>query len=182
MNNSHFCGKLREIYAAFGKGYPVAHISDAIFRRIDSLPDGFMDYALDRLENQPDMPRNMGYHLRHVLWPEYLEKHPELKTGDKMRRCNNCSPDLIGSFWAWDADGKRYCLKCACNSRPDMAHIQAWTPRMAVDAGMTLSDPGTGRAQDSAYLPPAARKAIGHTERPRASHIREVAYADAENW
>ena len=181
MNEFHFGNKLREICGAFGKPYPAKHVCDAIFRRVDSLPDGFMDYALERLENQPDIPKNMGFHLRHVLWPEYLEKHPGLKAKEQQRRCNNCSPDLDGFFWAWDADGKRYCLKCACNARPDMAHIQAWTRRQAVDAGMTLSGPSQA-GQKPAYLPPAARKAIGHTETPRTDHLREVAYADAENW
>lgn len=182
MNEYHFCGNLREIYAVFGKAYPAKHISDAIFRRVETMPDGFMDYALERLENQPDMPRNMGYHLRHVLWPEYLEKHPELRAGEGRRRCNNCSPDLLGFFWAWDVDGKRYCLKCACNDRPDVAHMQAWTPRMAVDADMTLSDPLTAGSENRAYLSPAVRTAIGHSEKPRAEHVREVTYADAENW
>ena len=182
MNNSYFCSRLRDIYATFARGYPAAGISEAIFRRVESMPDDFMDYALERLENQPDMPKNMGYHLRHVLWPEYLEKHPQLRATESSGRCNNCSPDLIGFLWAWDADGKRYCLKCACNSRPDLAHMQAWTPRMAVDAGLRLSDPATGTGTAQRYLPPAARKAIGHSEKPRTDHLREAVYGDAENW
>lgn len=182
MNKFHFSNKLRDIYAAFGKAYPAMHVAEAIFKRIESMPDGFMDYTLERLENQPDMPKNMGYHLRHVLWPEYLGKHPQLKAMESQERCNNCSPDLIGFFWAWDQDGKSYCLKCACNSRPDMAHMQAWTPRMAVDAGLRLNDPAADGQTGARYLPLSIRKAIGHDEKPRTDHAWEAAYADAENW
>lgn len=182
MNKFHFSDKLRGIYATFGKAYPAAPVAEAIFRRVEAMPDGFMDYALERLENQPDMPKNLGYHLRHVLWPEYLEKHPRLKATESQSRCNNCSPDMAGFFWAWEADGKCYCLKCACNSRPDLAHIQSWTPRMALDAGLRLSDPAADGRAAPRHLPPAARKAVGHSEKPRIEHLREAAYADAENW
>ncbi|MGE9985390.1 hypothetical protein [Desulfovibrio sp. SGI.169] len=182
MNKFHFSNKLRGIYAAFGKAYPGTSVAEAIFKRVESMPDGFMDYALERLENQPDMPKNLGYHLRHALWPEYLEKHPQLKATESQGGCHNCSPDMPGFFWAWEADGKRYCLKCACNPRSDLAHIQPWTPRMAVDAGLRLSDPAMDGHAAPRYLPPSARKALGHKETPRSDHLREAAYADAENW
>lgn len=182
MDKMHFSNCIARVFAAHGKTFPSTQIAAAIFARVDSLPDGFMPWAAGKLEDFDKLPTNLGRSLRRELWPEYLEKHPELKAKENRGRCNNCSPDLEGFFWAWDQDGKRYCLKCACNDRQEMAHWQSWTPRMAVDAGMTLSDPGAGRAQGTEYLPPTARKAIGHSEKPRADHVWEVAYANAENW
>lgn len=180
MNEIHFGEKLREIYGAFGKAYPAAHVCKSILKRVASLPDGFMDFALEQLENQPDMPKNLGHHLRHVLWPEYLDKNPGLRAPDAQHGCRQCSPDTPGFFWAYDGDGKRYTLKCSCNGRKDLEHIQAWTHAMVLDGGKYLADPTAPAALE--YLPPAARTAIGHTEPARPEHVREREYADTASW
>ena len=133
MNESYFYEKLRMIYGTFGKAFPAEHIRDAIFRRVEDLPDAFMDFALKRLENQESLPANLGMHLRQLLWPDYLEKHPRLKAKDKA--CPDCDPALPGLFWAWDAKGFRYRQKCACNHDPGFGHIQGLTRRQVEARG-----------------------------------------------
>ena len=180
MNEVIFAEKLRGICGAFGKPYPAKHVCHSIFKRVESLPDGFMDFAAERLENQPDLPKNLGYFLRHVLWPEYLDKNPGLRAPDAQHGCRQCSPDTPGFFWAYDGDGRRYSLKCSCNGSKAFEHVQAWTHAMVLDSGKYLTDPTAPEAPE--YLPPAARAAIGHSEKPRPSHAREREYAESGNW
>lgn len=181
MDKMHFSNCMAKVFAAHGKTFPRKEIADAIFFRVDGLPDEFMSWAAAQLEDFDKLPANLGRSLRRELWPEYLDKHPELRVHERQQRCNNCSPDLDGFFWAWNLDGTRYCLKCACNARPEMTHWQSWTPRMAVDAGLTLSEPEAA-ANRPRSLPSKAQSALGHSEPPRQEHLRERAYADAENW
>ena len=180
MNEIIFAEKLRSICGAFGKAYPAKHVCDSIFKRVESLPDGFMDYATERLENQPDLPRNLGYHLRHVLWPEYLEKNPGLRAPEETNGCKFCTPGMPGFFWAYESTGKRYMLKCCCNQRHDLEHMEGWTPAMAESRGLFLTDPTHRQGQQ--FMPAAARAAIGHSEKPRPAHVREREYADTASW
>ena len=182
MDKMYFSNCLSKVFSAHGKTFPAMQVAAAIFARVGSLPDDFMSWAVGRLEDYDKLPPNLGRELRRELWPDYLEKHPELKAAEQRRRCNTCSPDMAGFFRVWDQDGKSYCLKCACNDRPDLAHIPSWTPRMALDAGMTLSDPATDGRSAPRSLPPSMRAALGRSEEPRPGHVREVDYANATNW
>lgn len=180
MNEIHFGEKLRDICGAFGKAYPATHVCNSIFRRIKELPDGFMDYAAERLENQPDLPRNLGYHLRHVLWPEYLDKNPGLRAPEENKGCKFCAPGIPGFFWAYESNGKSYMLKCCCNQRRDLEHLEGWTPAMAEARGLLLVDPTHRQGQQ--HMPAAARAAIGYNEKPRPAHVREREYVGTASW
>ena len=150
MDNQQFGAWIRELYSIFGKNNPSEPIMSAIYRRVEHLPDDFLDYAMSRLEDSEKLPANLGRELYRVLWPEYLEKHPELRGQEASRQaCPSCSPDTPGFFWAWALNGHRYLLKCACNSRQDLAHLDAWTHERAMQAGLRLQDPCVRRSVES---------------------------------
>lgn len=179
MTEFVFCEKLREIYAVFGKPYPPKHVSDSIFRRVSSFPDGFMDYALTKIENQTDLPRNIGLYLCSDVWPEYRSKNPQVQA--RVYACRDCAPEMPGFFWAWDSTGYRMVCKCACNQDKRFESIQPWTRKQAQESGLLLADP-TATESEPQYLPPSAKKAIGHTEAPRRDHIAQREYSDADVW
>ena len=180
MNKEKFTAHLQSIYAAFGKAFPSNPVALSIWKRVQDLPDGFMEYAVGRFENSTSFPTNPGFELRRVLWPEYLDKNPHLRARESMHGCRQCSPDTPGFFWAYETNGKRYSLKCSCNGRKDFEHVQAWTHAMALDSGLYLHDPTAPEVPE--YLPPAARAAIGHTEQARPDHVRELEHAETARW
>lgn len=177
MDRQGFTYWLQRIYAAFGKT-PNAATMSAVFRRVDGLPDGFFEYAAERLEDRETLPGNLGRELRHVLWPEYLEKNPQLRA--RTVGCRDCDPEMPGFFWAWDATGYRLLCKCACNQDRRLENVQAWTRKQAQEAGLLLADPGVQAAPRT--LPAAARKALGHADQPRPEHVAQREYSNAGGW
>ena len=180
MDRQSFTYWLQRIYAAFGKT-PNAAAMSAVFRRVDGLPDGFFEYAAERLEDRETLPGNLGRELRHVLWPEYLEKHPERRA--RPAACRECDAATPGFFIAWDARGKSALFKCACNQDRRYADRQPWTHKQALEAGYSLTLPGVEDAPEkSCSLPSPARKALSHAEQPRPDHVAQREYSNAGGW
>lgn len=180
MDRQGFTYWLQRIYAAFGKT-PNAATMSAVFRRVDGLPDGFFEYAAERLEDRETLPVNLGRELRHALWSEYLEKHPERRATPTA--CRDCDAATPGFFIAWDAKGKSWFFKCACNEDRHYENRQPWTRKQALEAGYSLTLPDVVDAPEKSHsLPPSARKALGHAERPRPEHVAQREYCDAGGW
>lgn len=180
MDRQSFTYWLQRIYAAFDKT-PTAGTMSAVFRRVDGLPDGFFEYAAARLEDRESLPRNLGRELRHVLWPEYLEKNPQLRA--RTVACRDCDLATPGFFIAWDAKGKSWFFKCACNQDRRHENEQAWTRRQAQEAGYSLTLPGVEDAPEkSRSLPASARKVLGYAESPRREHVAQREYSNAGGW
>ncbi len=176
MNEFHFNEKLRMIYGTFSKAFPAQHIRDAIFKRVEDLPDAFMDFALKQLENQESLPANLGRHLREELWYDFLRKHPELKA--KVTACPECdNPDDPGTFWMLDGDGNYQHFNCACGASHAYKGKKGWTKREAMRAGYTLPQVPFSSQRP---LPPDMQAAIGHTERIRPAH--QACLDDALGW
>ena len=74
MKESVFTDSMRRVYAGFGKNMPHQAIQDAAFRRVRDLPDGFMEYAENRLLDEISLPANLGRYLLRELWPYYAAK------------------------------------------------------------------------------------------------------------
>ena len=141
MDRQNFTYWLQRVYAAFGKT-PNAATMSAVFRRVDGLPDGFFEYAAERLEDREALPVNLGRELRRVLWPEYLEKNPGLRAREQRQGCRECAGSgMPGILWAYGPDGHRYACPCVCNNNPGLAHLRHWTRREIEAAGLTLRDP-----------------------------------------
>lgn len=61
-----------------------------------------------------------------------------------------------------------------------MARLTAEQWEQARAAGLLLEDRASGPAPK--YLPPGARKALGHTEPPRPAHVAQMEYDNAGGW
>jgi len=188
MDKLQFANWMQAVYACFSKAQPSPAALKAVWQRVESLPDGFFDFAKERLEDYTALPVNLGRELKRVIWPEYLERYPQLKARENTQRCRDCDPDNPGMFWAWDVTGKRWYFKCRCNNRPDQAHMQSWSRQQALNAGYLLSDPFAPKAPR--HLSPTIRAAIGNNNGPRRDHLRQVEeynadqrrYDDTANW
>lgn len=131
------------IYAAFGKNEPSARISDAIFRRVENLPDEFMLWAEDRLADEERLPANLGAYLKNILWPDFKQAHPEKIVNIPKERCNRCGPTPgIKRFYGKDWE----VFECACDCCKNEWLIQRlgyWTDRELWDMGFSLALPDT---------------------------------------
>lgn len=140
MEKLQFANWMQALYANFGKAAPSNAVLLAVYRRIESLPDGFLAFAAEKLEDYTTLPVNLGRELRRILWPEYLGRHPELRARDEERCCRNCSPDVPGFFWAYEPNGKRILCKCVCNTAA-FEFMPAMTHAHACELGLSLTDP-----------------------------------------
>lgn len=183
MEQRFFDSMLDEIYSVFGRQRPAygTPAYRSLWRRVveeRGVPNEAAKHIAYALSERDSLPLNLGKAIL-AEFDNWLAEHPEKRA--RMTACPECSSDMPGFFWAWDA-GRRVVCKCACNTDRRFEKFQSWTPRMALDAGLRLSDPAADGRAAPRHLPPAARKAVGHSEKPRAEHLREAAYADAENW
>lgn len=180
MDRQNFTYWLQRVYAAFGKT-PNAATMSAVFRRVDGLPDGFFEYAAERLEDREALPVNLGRELRRVLWPEYLEKKPGLRAREPQPGCNQCAGGMPGIIWAYGHDGHRYALPCVCNSLPSLAHLRHWTRREVEAAGLSLFD-STMPVQAGGNAQSLQRPAVGEVAdgraRERMRHLPEQERVD----
>lgn len=183
MEQRFFDSMLDEIYSAFGRQRP-AYGSPAyrsIWRRVTDergVPNAAAKHIAYKLSEFDSLPLNLGKAIL-AEFDNWLSEHPEKRA--RMTMCPECSSDIPGFFWAWDA-GRRVVCKCACNADRNFEKLQPWTHTQALAAGLRLSDPAMDGITAPRYLPPSARKALGHKDKPRIEHLREAAHADAENW
>ena len=175
MNKEVFAEWIRDMYATFGKAAPSQAIMAAVFRRIDSMPTGFLEYAQDRLQDRDTLPQNLGRELRNVLWPEYLQAHPEIRGRETVYGCNNCAESpLPGLLWFDDAEGHTYCGPCVCNTAPSMEHFVHWSLQDIAAQGYVLhkfvdgEEPVTPRKA----MPPIG-PVIDNQARQRTAHLPE---------
>lgn len=186
MDSLRFAEWMRTLYGTFGKNNPAQHVIHAVYHRVECLPDSFLAYAMERLEDREVLPANLGRELYRVLWPEYRSQHPELVAREDLRGCNACRTSMPGFIWGYQADGHRYVFKCRCNDAPQFAHLGAWTPRQIVDAGYLLHDPlapagSQQEAQEPLPVGNIAEKKTRANERTRALTDAELDdYAKAE--
>lgn len=190
MEKFKFSSALGEIYAAFGKALPNPAVVNAIYRRVERLPDDFMAYAVETLQDREDLPKNLGLHLLRTLWPEYLSRHPGLWARGEQYGCDNCRNLKPGNgfFFVWDTDGHEKLAKCACNTNPDFASWPALTRYSALKSGLLLTDPQMEAAAGRLSRPDnpwhglldGLRNGRAPQPAPRPEHLR--ALEEAEAW
>lgn len=169
MRELVFSDALREIYATFGKTYPAQAVANAIFKRINELPDDFMAFALERCQQREDLPKNLGLFLRQQLWPDYRAAHPEVRQAQQA--CPDCDKDMPGFFTAWRNGVPVTCI-CACNTNSDWVGkiLGPMSKRQAREQGLETSPPATDKAS----------MALGHTESLRPAHKAQL--EEMEVW
>lgn len=182
MEERFFDSMLDEIYSAFQRQRPTRGTPAyrSLWRRVceeRGVPNEAAKAIAYALCDRDSLPLNLGKAIL-AEFENWLSEHPERRA--RTTACRDCDPEMPGFFWAWDATGYRMLCKCACNQDRRLENVQAWTRRQAQEAGLLLADPGVQAAPR--YLPKAARKALGHAEKPRPEHVTQREYSNAGGW
>lgn len=167
MRRQYFETILEKIYATFGKRLPTENVCDAIFERIKDFPDDFLDYAYRRFQDMPQLPQNLGYCLRRELWPEYLEKNPDLRAGRSYETCPKCIKCMPGYRKAYAPDYSPVIVRCTCGNAPNPNHEPIPTDAELTAKGFYIKRPYCYRNDD---LPLKWRRAIECSDEPRKAH------------
>lgn len=180
MDRPYFFNELRDIYAIHGKNLTDGAVVSAIFRAVENFPNGFMDFAKDKIGDYTSLPSNLGRELRQELWPVFLEKHPQCKT-QAQSRCHECAPDLAGWFWAYGPDMQRKMFKCACNRQRQFEHVSGYTHSAVVRQGYEIihrQEDYAGRVHvgmDGQVVNPVRLQAVagksGDVDKRRVQHL-----------
>lgn len=165
MTKLDFSDWLNSLYGSFGKAKPQPHVLESVYKRVETLPDGFFAFAMERLEDRDSLPANLGFELRRNLWSEYLQQNPSLLARHAEQvGCDNCRNSRApGMLWAKDATGHVYAFPCVCNATPSLAHLKHWTRAQLFGAGFSLDVfSNTAPADDSlAFSRPKKLQGLG---------------------
>lgn len=157
MDLEKFSDGIEEIYAIFNKKMPEDRAKEVVYRRIKDLPPQFMDFAIRHFEDQETLPRNMGYYLKRVLWPEFLDKNPDMKSKTDYSCCPQCLPELPGWRRVWGAEmtgwGELVYLplevRCACGNARNPRNEPIMTDDELIAKGFFLENPYGHKKQDA---------------------------------
>lgn len=127
MNRIYFNDCISEIFASQGRQAPGKPIQDAIFKRVESMPDIFMGFAVAYFQETTELPKNMGRYLLRDLWPKFLTKHPELKGHSEIKCCPLCDTGSPGWRRVWEPEVtgwgqkvyKPVHVRCTCGGYPN---------------------------------------------------------------
>lgn len=148
MDYDKFLEGIEDIFATFGRKRPDDRIVEIIYRRIIDLPDSFMDFAIKHFEDEESLPKNLGKFLLRDLWPDYLERNPDLKFKE-IQCCPKCSPDIPGwrkvyiqEMTGWgEKVWKPVIMRCSCGNAPNPRHEKVYTDLELQESGYSLSCP-----------------------------------------
>lgn len=155
MQIETFQDGLDEIYSIFGKKAPEERIASTIYKRIRNFPDKFMKYAIEHFENQEKLPSNLIYYLKQILWPEFLERNPELKSNINYSICPQCNPDLPGWRRVWMAELTGWDeivyvpvdVRCSCGNARNPRNEPIFTDNELLANGFYLENPDKNKFQ-----------------------------------
>lgn len=147
MNKMVFSQCLNEIFSMFGRRMPDQRICAMIFKRVEILPDNFMYFAVSHFEDQEKLPSNMGYYLKRILWPEYLNKNPELRS-NQYSCCPKCIQGMPGYRQVWEyektAVGNFWTpkiIRCTCGNAPNPRNERIFSDYELLQYGFSLDTP-----------------------------------------
>lgn len=119
MNQAAFKSGMTAVYAAHGRVPPSEAVLLAVWRRVESLPDAFMDWACRELADYDKLPGNLGLELARALYARWrAERAPR---GPRRLPCPDCDPSTPGFFHWWRREGgllRSGLIRCACNDDP----------------------------------------------------------------
>lgn len=141
MTETLFLEKIEAIYGIFGRKRPEMSVCAAIFKSISTLPDAFMDFCITHFQDREDMPKNMGMYLLRTLWPEYLERNPNLKSRHEIVCCYKCAPELPGFRKVYDSSGCCHVIRCTCGNAPNPQHERVFTDQELLAWGYVFKQP-----------------------------------------
>lgn len=182
MTLQEFASGIEEIYAIFGKKSPEDKVNEIIYRRVMNLPPEFMTFAVRHFEEQETLPRNMGFYLTKILWPEYLERNPHLKSYEEKQLCPNCLEEMPGFRRVYakeeTAQGVVWVpmeVRCQCGIAPNPRNDPIYSDWDLEKMGLKLKCP----YPDVQFMAAKWRKVIGHNEEQRPEHLTTVEEYDS---
>lgn len=148
MNYDYFLAGIEDIYAIFGKKRPSEQTIKMIYKRIVTCPENFIDFTINYFEDQDALPPNMGRFLIRELWPNFLDKHPELRAREYTHSCPKCVPDIPGYRKVWDPHGMSHIVRCSCGNAPNPDGDQILEDEDWLAMGWYFEDPNGPIPQD----------------------------------
>ena len=115
------------VFAAFQKPAPRSAVLEAIFKRVSDLPDEFIIWAADALQDEEKLPQNLGRELLRMYPAWKAENVPACQPDPYANEASgdpNC-PDCRGTGWHYVYPiGCRpgtapYAVPCLCNTVVD---------------------------------------------------------------
>lgn len=135
---------MREIYASHGKTPPTDAVMMAVWKRVEHIPDAFMEWATSRLADYDKLPGNLGLELSRALYADW--KNQTGQTGNTRDCCFNCDKQVPGFFYFWRLDDigqvKSGMLRCECNDDPALGSMPRMSKHYARSQGLFVMPPG----------------------------------------
>ena len=127
MNRQTFDNAMGEVFAAFQKPAPRPAVLDAIFKRVEELPEEFVFWASEKLQDEEKLPANLGRELLRMFpaWKAENFSQPQHDPwANETSGDPNC-PDCGGSGWhyVWRRPARPgtapTAIPCLCNTVVD---------------------------------------------------------------
>ena len=133
MDKALFDSKIKETYATYGKPDPRPSVLEAAFKRVADLPDEFIVWAAEQLQDADKLPNNLGRELKKSLFPAWRASQMPTFTNEQYYADMCGDPDCPecrgkGWFYVWKRGAKPgtapTAIPCLCNltcdAFPDM--------------------------------------------------------------
>lgn len=166
-----------EIYATFGKKKPEYRVLEAIYNRVERLPESFMAFTVKYFQNQNELPKNVGLFLMQEIWPEYLRQNPDKRAYNEFGACPNCLADMPGFrrvYEPFEMNGKIYyhvhIFRCPCGNAPNPNNEHVFTDDEILAKGWATRLPFYYEQEE---LPESWRKMICHDAGIRQEPVQE---------
>ena len=133
MDRTLFDSLVKETYAAFGKPDPRPAVLAAAYKQVADMPDDFMIWAAEQIQDTDKLPVNLGRDLRKSWYPGWKGSQVQAFTNEQFWNdmCGDPQcPECFGKGWfyAWKRGAKPgtapTAIPCMCNltcdAFPDM--------------------------------------------------------------
>ena len=153
MDKTLFDRLIKETYATYGKPDPRPSVLDAAFKQVSELPDDFILWAAEKLQDADRLPANIGRELRKELFPAWKASQMPTFTAEQFYadmcgdpQCPECRGK--GWFYGWrkgaPAGTAPTAIPCLCNitcdAFPDMELKKACLADLKAN-GWTFHEP-----------------------------------------
>lgn len=134
------------VFAAHGKIRVSAPVKEQIFKRVRDMPDDFMVFAEEELEDYEKLPANLGREIATVLFTAYKNRQQGIALSEITLQCPECDGrqyitayDRIPVTTPSGKDEHPFrTLHCVCNTQ---THEQRYSKNDIHKAGWLLADP-----------------------------------------
>ena len=128
MDKQLFDTLMNETYATYGKPAPRQPVLDAAFKQVEALPDEFMLWAAEQLQDSDRLPANIGRELRKGLYPSWRASQMVAFSEEQVMNdlsgdpaCPDCGGKGWHYVWRWNAKPgtAATAIPCLCNMTAD---------------------------------------------------------------